>query len=308
VNWLININCLIGKSGNWSIIKERCALKMDFSIKENILVDKLIEQALLEDIGTGDITTESIIPSKLKAKGIIKTSEEGVVAGLDVACLIFQKLDSEIIFQEKIKDGIKVARDKVLAEITGPARTILKGERVALNFLQRMSGIATITSKFCQEVKDLPVRIVDTRKTTPGLRMLEKYAVRMGGGHNHRFGLYDAVLIKDNHIAVAGGIKSAVNSVRKQISHTVKIEVEVENLSQLQETLEMKVDIIMLDNMNLDTMIEAVKMIKGKALIEASGGVTLKNVREIAQTGVDLISVGALTHSVKSLDISMEII
>jgi len=308
VNWLININCLIGKSGNWSIIKERGALKMDFSIKENILVDKLIEQALLEDIGTGDITTESIIPSKLKAKGIIKTSEEGVVAGLDVACLIFQKLDSEIIFQEKIKDGIKVARDKVLAEITGPARTILKGERVALNFLQRMSGIATITSKFCQEVKDLPVRIVDTRKTTPGLRMLEKYAVRMGGGHNHRFGLYDAVLIKDNHIAVAGGIKSAVNSVRKQISHTVKIEVEVENLSQLQETLEMKVDIVMLDNMNLDTMIEAVKMIKGKALIEASGGVTLKNVREIAQTGVDLISVGALTHSVKSLDISMEII
>jgi len=308
VNWLININCLIGKSGNWSIIKERGALKMDFSIKENILVEKLIEQALLEDIGTGDITTESIIPSKLKAKGIIKTSEEAVVAGLDVACLIFQKLDSEIIFQEKIKDGIKVARDKVLAEITGPARTILKGERVALNFLQRMSGIATITSKFCQEVKDLPVRIVDTRKTTPGLRMLEKYAVRMGGGHNHRFGLYDAVLIKDNHIAVAGGIKSAVNSVRKQISHTVKIEVEVENLSQLQETLEMKVDIVMLDNMNLDTMIEAVKMIKGKALIEASGGVTLKNVREIAQTGVDLISVGALTHSVKSLDISMEII
>ena len=300
MNRLININ--------WSIIKERGALKMNFSIKENILVDKIIEQALLEDIGTGDITTESIIPSKLKAKGIIKTSEEGVVAGLDVACLVFQKLDSEIIFQEKIKDSTKVARDKVLAEIAGPARTILKGERVALNFLQRMSGIATITSKFCQQVKDLPVRIVDTRKTTPGLRILEKYAVRIGGGYNHRFGLYDAVLIKDNHIAIAGGIKSVVNSTRKQISHMVKIEVEVENLSQLQEALEMKVDIIMLDNMDLNTMKRAVKTVKGKALIEASGGVTLEKVRKIAQTGVDLISIGTLTHSVKSLDIGMEII
>jgi len=281
---------------------------MDFSIKENILIDKIIEQALLEDIGTGDITTESIIPSNLKAKGIIKTSEEGVIAGLDIACLVFQKLDSEIIFQEKTKDGTKVARGKELAEITGPARTIFKGERVALNFLQRISGIATITSKFCQEVKDFPVRIVDTRKTTPGLRILEKYAVRMGGGYNHRFGLYDAVLIKDNHIAVAGGIKSAVNSVRKQISHTVKIEVEVENLSQLQEALKVQVDIIMLDNMDLETMKEAVKMVKGKALIEASGGITLEKVRKIAQTGVDLISIGALTHSVKSLNISMEII
>jgi len=281
---------------------------MGFLIKENILIDKIIEQALLEDIGTGDITSELIIPSNLKAKGIIRSSEEGVVAGLDVACLVFQKLDSEIIFQKKIKDGTKVTRGKVLAEITGPARTILKGERVALNFLQRISGIATITSKFCQEVKDFPVRILDTRKTTPGLRILEKYAVRMGGGYNHRFGLYDAVLIKDNHISVAGGIKSAVNSVQKQISHMTKIEVEVENLSQLQEALEMEVDIIMLDNMNLDTMREAVKIVKGKALIEASGGITLDNVREIAQTGVDLISIGCLTHSVKSLDISMEIL
>ena len=281
---------------------------MDFLIKENILIDKIIEQALLEDIGTGDITSESIVPYDLKAKGIIKTSEEGVVAGLDIAYLIFKKLDSEIIFQEKIKDGTKVTRGKVLAEISGSARTILKGERVALNFLQRMSGIATITSKFCQQVKDFPVRIFDTRKTTPGLRILEKYAVRMGGGHNHRFGLYDAVLIKDNHIAVAGGIKSAVNSVRKQISHTVKIEVEVENLSQLQEALKVQVDIIMLDNMDLETMKEAVKMVKGEALIEASGGITLEKVREIARTGVDLISVGALTHSVKALDISMEII
>lgn len=281
---------------------------MDFSIKENVLIDKIIEQALLEDIGTGDITTESIIPSNLKAKGIIKTSEGGVVAGLDIVFLVFVKLDSEICFQPKIKDGNKILPGEILGEITGPARTILKGERVALNFLQRMSGIATITSKFCQQVKDFPVRIFDTRKTTPGLRILEKYAVRMGGGHNHRFGLYDAVLIKDNHIAVAGGIKSAVNSVRKQISHTVKIEVEVENLSQFQEALKVQVNIIMLDNMDLETMKEAVKLVKGKALIEASGGITLEKVKEIAQTGVDLISVGALTHSVKALDISMEII
>lgn len=281
---------------------------MDFSGKENIQIDKIVEQALLEDIGTGDITTESIIPSNLKAKGIIKTSEEGVVAGLDISCLVFKKLDSEINFQSKIEDGKKILPGEVLAEITGSARTILKGERVALNFLQRMSGIATITFKFCQEVKDFPVRIVDTRKTTPGLRILEKYAVRMGGGHNHRFGLYDAVLIKDNHLALVGGIKPAIESFQKLIPHTIKIEVEVENLSQLEEALKMQVDIIMLDNMDLDTMKEAVKMAKGKAIIEASGGITLKKVREIAQTGVDLISVGTLTHSVKALDISMEII
>jgi len=281
---------------------------MNFSIEDNILRDKIVEKALLEDIGTGDITSESIIPYDLKAKGIIKTSEEGVVAGLDIACLVFKKLDPEICFQSKTKDGKNILPGEVLAKISGSARTILKGERVALNFLQRMSGIASITSKFCQEVKDFPVWIVDTRKTTPGLRILEKYAVRMGGGHNHRFGLYDAVLIKDNHIAVAGGIKSAVNSVQKQISHTVKIEVEVENLSQLQEALKVQVDIIMLDNMDLETMKEAVKMVKGKTLIEASGEITLEKVRKIAQIGVDLISVGALTHSVKSLDISMEIL
>jgi nicotinate-nucleotide pyrophosphorylase (carboxylating) len=281
---------------------------MDFPIKENILIDKIVEQALLEDIGTGDITSESIVPYDLKAKGIIKTSEEGVVAGLDIIYLVFKKLDPEICFQSKIKDGKNILPGEVLAKISGSARTILKGERVALNFLQRMSGIATITSKFCQQVKDFPVRIVDTRKTTPGLRILEKYAVRMGGGYNHRFGLYDAVLIKDNHIVVAGGIKSAVNSVQKQISHTVKIEVEVENLSQLQEALKVQVDIIMLDNMDLETMKEAVKIVKGKTLIEASGEITLEKARKIAQIGVDLISVGALTHSVKSLDISMEII
>lgn len=281
---------------------------MNFFEKENIQVDKIIEQALIEDIGTGDITTESIIPYDLKAKGIIKAKEEGIIAGLGIAELVFKKLNPKITFQAKIKDGIKVSPGEILAEITGPAQTILKGERIALNFLQRMSGITTITYQFCQEVKDFPVHITDTRKTTPGLRILEKYAVRIGGGYNHRFGLYDAVLIKDNHLAIAGGVKAAISSVRKRISHTMKIEVEVENLSQLQEALEMQADIIMLDNMDLDTIRKAVKMAKNKALIEASGGITLEKVKEIAQTGVDLISVGALTHSAKSLDINMEII
>ena len=280
---------------------------MNFLEKENIQVDKIIEQALIEDIGTGDITTESIIPYDLKAKGIIKVKEEGIIAGLGIAELVFKKLNPEITFQAKIKDGIKVSLGEILAEITGPAQTILKGERIALNFLQKMSGITTTTYQFCQEVKDFPVRITDTRKTTPGLRILEKYAVRIGGGYNHRFGLYDAVLIKDNHLAIAGGVKAAISSVRKRISHTMKIEVEVENLSQLQEALEMQADIIMLDNMDLDIMRKAVKMAKNKALIEASGGITLEKAKEIAQTGVDLISVGALTHSVKSLDINMEI-
>lgn len=281
---------------------------MNFFEKENIQVDKIIEQALIEDIGTGDITTESIIPYDLKAKGIIKAKEEGIIAGLGIAELVFKKLNPKITFQAKIKDGIKVSPGEIIAEITGPAQTILKGERIALNFLQRMSGITTITYQFCQEVKDFPVHITDTRKTTPGLRILEKYAVRIGGGYNHRFGLYDAVLIKDNHLAIAGGVKAAISSVRKRISHTMKIEVEVENLSQLQEALEMQADIIMLDNMDLDTIRKAVKMAKNKALIEASGGITLEKVKEIAQTGVDLISVGALTHSAKSLDINMEII
>jgi nicotinate-nucleotide pyrophosphorylase (carboxylating) len=281
---------------------------MSFLDQENIQINKIIEQALVEDIGTGDITTESVIPYDLKAKGIIKTKEEGIIAGLNIANLVFKKLNPEITFQAKIKDGIKVYPKEILAEINGSAQAILKGERIALNFLQRLSGIATNTYKFCQEVKDFPVHITDTRKTTPGLRILEKYAVRIGGGYNHRFGLYDAVLIKDNHLVMTGGVKSAVNSVRKKIPHTMKIEVEVENLSQLQEALEMKVDIVMLDNMNLQVMKEAIKIAKNKVLIEVSGGITLEKVKQIAELGVDLISIGALTHSIKSLDISMEII
>ncbi|MCK5768632.1 MAG: carboxylating nicotinate-nucleotide diphosphorylase, partial [Candidatus Atribacteria bacterium] len=254
---------------------------MDFQDIENIQIDNIIKQALLEDIGTGDITTDAIVPPSQYTKGIIKVFEEGVIAGLHLAKLIFKKLDSEIVFQYEVNEGKKVFPGEILAKISGSARAILKGERIALNFLQRMSGIATLTSNFCHEVKDSPVRIVDTRKTTPGLRILEKYAVRIGGALNHRFGLYDAVLIKDNHIAIAGGIKPAIQLAKKNVSHTVKIEIEVENLSQLKEALEENVDIVMLDNMNLATMRKAVEISQGKTLLEASGGITLKTVKNV---------------------------
>ena len=281
---------------------------MELHTSENIQIKKIIEQALLEDLGTGDITTDSIILPTQNAHGIFKTSESGIIAGLNIAKILFRMLDSKIDFQMKVCDGQRISSGQTIAEISGSARPILKGERVALNLLQRLSGIATMTSKFCDEVKDFSVRIVDTRKTTPGLRILEKYAVRVGGAINHRFGLYDAILIKDNHIALAGGIKPAVQLAKKNASHMVKIEIEVDNLSQLKEALEENVDIIMLDNMNLTDMKKAVEISKGQVLLEASGGITLEKVKAIAQTGVDLISVGALTHSVKSLDISLEII
>jgi len=281
---------------------------MELHTSENIQIKKIIEQALLEDLGTGDITTDSIILPTQNAHGIFKTSESGIIAGLNIAKMLFRMLDSKIDFQMKVCDGQRISSGQTIAEISGSARPILKGERIALNLLQRLSGIATMTSRFCDEVKDFSVRIVDTRKTTPGLRILEKYAVRVGGAINHRFGLYDAILIKDNHIALAGGIKPAVQLAKKNASHMVKIEIEVDNLSQLKEALEENVDIIMLDNMNLTDMKKAVEISKGQVLLEASGGITLEKVKAIAQTGVDLISVGALTHSVKSLDISLEII
>ncbi len=281
---------------------------MIFPERDNIKINRIIEEALLEDIGNGDITTDSIIAPSINKKAILINKEEGIIAGLEIAHLVFKKLDSTIKFGKKVKEGIIVKPHTTIAEINGSARIILQGERVALNFLQRMSGIATTTFKFCQKVKDYPVQILDTRKTIPGLRILDKYAIRIGGGKNHRFGLYDAVLIKDNHIAVAGSITSAVNLVRSKTSPLIKIEIEVQNLIQLQEALKAGVDIIMLDNMDLETMKQAVKLAKGKVLIEASGGITLDKVKEIAATGVDFISVGSLTHSVKALDISLEII
>ncbi len=277
---------------------------MDFN---SLLLDDLIKRCLEEDIGTGDITTNSIVPKTAKTVGIIHTKESGVIAGIEVAERVFKYLDPQIKFIAKVKDGDKVEPRTVLAEVRGSARAILTGERLALNFLQRLSGIATKTAVLVDLVSMYPVRIVDTRKTTPGLRMLEKYAVRVGGGYNHRFGLYDAILIKDNHIKAAGGISNAINLARRNNPHTVKIEVEVQELAGVEEALMAKADIIMLDNMEPSLMKEAVELINGRALVEASGGISEETVVAVAKSGVNLISVGAITHSAKALDISLDI-
>ena len=274
---------------------------------DNKLIDRLIERCLYEDMGNGDITTNSVVPKDGKTKGVIHAKQAGVIAGLAVAERVFRFLSTDISFVTKVEDGEKVQAGTILAEVEGDAKAILTGERVALNFLQRMSGIATRTSLLVDKIKEYPVRVVDTRKTTPGLRLLEKYAVFIGGGHNHRFGLYDAVMIKDNHIKVAGGIAQAVAAVRKKVSHMIKIEVEVEDLAGVTEALHEKVDVIMLDNMDIETMKQAVRMIGNLALIEASGGINEQTIVQVAQTGVNIISVGGLTHSVQSLDISLDI-
>ncbi|MCD5405358.1 MAG: carboxylating nicotinate-nucleotide diphosphorylase [Desulfotomaculum sp.] len=272
-----------------------------------ILLDDLIKRCLVEDIGTGDVTTNAIVSKDDKSSAVIESKEEGIVAGLFVAKRVFEILSPHIEFKALVEEGSKVKPKANIAEVRGDTRAILMGERLALNFLQRLSGIATKTFNLVQLIAMYPARIIDTRKTTPGLRMLEKYAVRVGGGHNHRFGLYDAVLIKDNHIKAAGSILEAVNRVRRY-NHLMKIEVEVKDLEQLEEALSVNVDIIMLDNMDIDLMKEAVSIVSGKALIEASGGISEENVLAVAKTGVDLISVGGLTHSAKALDMSLNIV
>lgn len=271
-------------------------------------LDELIDRALLEDIGSGDRTTFTTVPEHLTASGEIFTKEPGVIAGLPVVARVFSRLDPEARTIFRVKEGSAVTAGTVLAVIEGRARSILSAERVALNFIRHLSGIATRTARMVELVKDFRAVVVDTRKTTPGLRVLEKYAVRIGGGKNHRFGLFDGVLIKDNHIRVAGGIKNAVQLVRENIPHTFKIEVEAKNLAEVQEALDAGADIIMLDNIPLEIMKEAVELIAGRAVVEASGGITEENVRAVAATGVDLISSGALTHSVKALDISLDIV
>ena len=270
-----------------------------------IMIDRLIEQALLEDIHTGDITTLAVVPGTRPASARLIAKEPLVMAGIATAARVFTILDSGIRFDACINDGATAAAGTVLATIHGEASKLLMGERVALNLLQRMCGIATLTASFVDAVAGTKARIVDTRKTTPGLRQLEKYAVRIGGGINHRTGLYDGVLIKENHIAAAGGITEAIRRARAYIPHTLKIEIETENLPQVDEALAAGADIIMLDNMSLDDMRTAVGTINGRALVEASGGVNLERVRAIAETGVDIISVGALTHSPRAMDISM---
>ena len=275
---------------------------------ENIGFDTLIKNSLLEDMNNGDITTDNLIDEQSISTAEIIAKERGIIAGLDIANQTFTFLDKRIQFTKLVEDGALVEKGDIIARIKGKTKAILSGERTALNFIQRMSGISTNTSKYLNKIKQYNTRVVDTRKTTPSLRLIEKYAVRVGGGHNHRFNLSDAVMIKDNHIKAAGGISNAVNKIREVIPHTVKIEVEVENLEGLKEALDSKSDIIMLDNMNIETMIEAVKINKGRAILEASGNITLENLEAVAKTGVDVISVGALTHSVKSLDISLNII
>ncbi len=268
--------------------------------------DELIEAALREDIGDGDITTSSIIRTPLKADAHLIAKERLVLAGSDVFHQVYKKLDPEINFIEHFKDGDEISQGSVLGELSGKVETILKGERVALNFLQRLSGIATITHEFARKIHSYPVKILDTRKTTPGWRALEKYAVKMGGGNNHRVGLFDAVLIKDNHINAAGGIGEAVRRVRAHIPDDVKIEVETSNLQEVKEAVDSGASTIMLDNMGVEMMREAVNMVSGKVLIEASGNISLHNVEEVARTGVNFISVGALTHSARAVDISLK--
>lgn len=273
-------------------------------------IEKIIQSALDEDIQSGDVTTQAIIPESVPGKGKFLIKANGVIAGLSIAQKVFQLADEGIVFNQFIDDGTKVNRGDIAAEVTGKASSILTAERTALNFLQRMSGIATLTNKFVEEISHTKAKILDTRKTVPGLRLLDKEAVRLGGGKNHRIGLFDMFLIKDNHIEIAGSITNAVNACRKfqqKRNSNFKIEVETKNLDEVKEALTCNVDIIMLDNFSIDLTKKAVVIIEGNCLIEASGNINLENVKQVAETGVDFISVGALTHSVRALDISLEI-
>ncbi|MEN6372827.1 MAG: carboxylating nicotinate-nucleotide diphosphorylase [Armatimonadota bacterium] len=275
-------------------------------LADAIFLRAIVESALEEDIGSGDITTIFTVPEQAMSRAVISAREDGIVAGMDVAAMVFTAVDPILKFERKAADGDRVTGGQPLAVIEGRSRSLLSGERVALNFMQRLSGIATRTARFVELVRGTHASVVDTRKTTPGLRVLEKYAVRVGGGRNHRFGLSDGILIKDNHIVAAGGITNAVESARKNAPHTLKIEVEVRNLDELNEAIAADADIIMLDNMDVETMRRAVETTSGRAVLEASGGVNEDTIAEIAATGVDIISVGALTHSVKALDIGMD--
>jgi nicotinate-nucleotide pyrophosphorylase (carboxylating) len=270
-------------------------------------IRKIIETAIIEDIGTGDITTKAIVSRDLKGKAQAVAKDDFIVAGLDVFCSVFVFLDEQTQFKFPVADGRAVKNGDVIAEVTGSLFYILQAERVALNIFQRMCGIATLTRKYVEAVGNTGAKILDTRKTQPGLRLLDKMAVSLGGGFNHRMGLYDGVLIKDNHIAAAGGITAAVAAQKRSLPQALKIEVETKNLPEVQEALRCGVDIIMLDNMTPEEMKKAVKLIGGRALVEASGNVSLRNVAAIAATGVDLISVGELTHSVRAADISLKI-
>ena len=267
----------------------------------------LIDLALKDDVGEGDITTNNIVPSEIRRKARMVAKADGVVAGLPVAEMVFRKLDPDLVWKELAPDGSRIKKGEVMVEFEGSYRALLTGERTALNFLQRLSGIATMSAKYADAVKDFQTVILDTRKTLPGFNKLDKYAVKTGGASNHRHGLHDMAMIKDNHIEVAGGITAAVKAVRSSVDHGIKIEVETTTLAQVQEAIDAKADIIMLDNMDIETMRKGVELIAGRAKVEASGNITLERLRDVAATGVDYISIGALTHSVTALDISQRI-
>jgi len=276
--------------------------------KQKKYLRKIVKAALKEDIGRCDITTDSIVTVNERALGIIFPKEEGILCGIDIAQMVFEEFDDQIDFQKKLNDGDAFGPGMTIATIIGPAHACLKGERTALNFLQHLSGIATLTKKFVDATQG-KVRILDTRKTLPGLRTIEKYAVRTGGGQNHRFGLYDMVLIKDNHIEIAGGISQAVYAVRNKIKRAF-IEVEIRTLDELREAMSLKVNRLMLDNMNLNQIKQAVQMVRQGSAdieIEVSGGINLSNIEEFAACGVDFISVGALTHSARAVDIALNL-
>ena len=271
-------------------------------------IDKIVDHALEEDLGPGDITTSAIIDPSIKGRARLSAREEIILAGMEVFSRVFYRLDPEILVECNYHDGDMVPDGDDIGIVKGSMRGILSGERTALNFLQHLSGIATLTRRYAEKTDPSRVRVIDTRKTTPGLRILEKYAVRLGGGINHRFGLFDGILVKDNHIAAAGSISKALADIKAKVPHTLRIEVEVEDTKGVEEAIGAGADAILLDNMSLKEIREAVSIARGRVLLEASGGITLESIDEISKTGVDLISVGAITHSARSVDISLEVI
>lgn len=279
-----------------------------YAASPELIAESVVRAALLEDLGRGgDLTTDAIVDPQHRAEARIVARRSGIVAGMPFAALAFRLLDENVSIVTRTGEGERVEAAGVVAEIDGRARAILTGERTALNILGRLSGIATATRKLVDLVTGTNAKIADTRKTTPGLRALERYAVSCGGGTNHRFGLDDAILIKDNHLALAGSVRAAIAATRARAGHTIKIEVEVENFEQLREALEQPIDAVLLDNMTPAQLTEAVRIVDGRVVTEASGGVTDRNVAEIARTGVDVISVGALTHSAPAMDFSLEV-
>lgn len=276
-------------------------------IENPVLIDPIIRRALEEDLGPADLTTEAIVSPESRGKAVLFAREELVLAGLAVFRRVFDLICSDLVFEANFLDGQVVPPEGRICVLSGPLASILEGERTALNFLQRMSGIATLTRRYVDRVRSYEVRVVDTRKTAPGLRLLDKYAVRTGGGFNHRMGLFDGILIKDNHIAAAGSVRRAVTLAKKSAPHTVKVEVEVEDLGVIEEAIEAGADVVLLDNMPPHMVREAVKMIRGRAKTEASGNINLDNIEAYAQAGVDIISVGALTHSARAANVSLEL-